>query len=394
MENRKQYLLQFSLWFLIILWGWTQPVAVAEMPPAEKIGPGSAGFPSGWVTQGTWHFTPVFSMALVNGVNTKVKRELQGDGHVLARFADSRGKNLSYGCLFSFPDGSITLERKVQDGDIYIIMDLRQKGKSMGKKKRRVSAGDLDIMLQRKEDTFLGWAAGTDENFIQVGSLKWPDVSQMIDVGIQGRTAGGADTVTIKFLEVVGVKPEVTVMRRDEVLKGYKTSSSPKQGQAQAVTVVAHGPKKPAKAVQDKPRSADGRFTDNLDGTVTDAATGLMWTKKDSFTDLKHCVNWEAGHDYVLKLRTGGYNDWRLPAIEEVSALYDRSKSLKDYKGIGIALDPIFTAGGPFWYWTSYKNDFLGFRQAAIVNFRQFEVYKSHWRKECNDHIGARAVRP
>ena len=392
MGNRKQYFLQFSLWFLIILLGWAQPMALAGMPPAEKIRSGSAGFPSGWITQGTWHFTPVFRMALASGVSTKVKRELQGDGHVLARFAGSRDKNLSYGCLFSFSGGSITLERQVLEGDIYIVMDLRQKGKSMGKKKRRVSAGDLDIMLQRKEDTFLGWVAGTDENFIQVGSLKRPDVSQMIDVGVQGRTTGGADTVTIKFLEVVGIKPEVTVMRRDEVFKGYKTSPSPKQGQA--VAVVAQGAKKPIKAVQDKPRSPDGRFTDNLDGTVTDAATGRMWTQKDSFTDLKHCVNWEAGQNYVLQLRTGGYNDWRLPTIEEVSALYDRSKSLKDYKGIGIALDPIFAAGGSFWYWTSHKNDFLGFRQAAIVNFRQFEVYKSHWRKECKDHIGARAVRP
>jgi hypothetical protein len=55
-------------------------------------------------------------------------------------------------------------------------------------------------------------------------------------------------------------------------------------------------------------------FTDNGDGTITDAATGLMWTRSDSGTTM----NWEQALSYAEKLEYAGHNDWRLPNAKEL----------------------------------------------------------------------------
>ena len=38
--------------------------------------------------------------------------------------------------------------------------------------------------------------------------------------------------------------------------------------------------------------SADKRFKDNGDKTITDSKTGLMWMKEDSYLHSGHWVNW------------------------------------------------------------------------------------------------------
>ena len=50
-------------------------------------------------------------------------------------------------------------------------------------------------------------------------------------------------------------------------------------------------------------------FTDNGDGTVTDAATGLMWKQDDSGSGMI----WDDALSYCENLETAGYTDWRLP---------------------------------------------------------------------------------
>ena len=51
-------------------------------------------------------------------------------------------------------------------------------------------------------------------------------------------------------------------------------------------------------------------LVDNVDGTITETNSKLMWTKKDSFADLGKCLNWKDPKDYVENLTTGGYTDW------------------------------------------------------------------------------------
>jgi len=54
-------------------------------------------------------------------------------------------------------------------------------------------------------------------------------------------------------------------------------------------------------------------FTDNGDGTITDAVSTLMWQKDDSID-----MDWESASAYCSTLRMGGYIDWRLPDIHEL----------------------------------------------------------------------------
>jgi hypothetical protein len=65
-------------------------------------------------------------------------------------------------------------------------------------------------------------------------------------------------------------------------------------------------------------------FTDNLDGTVTDNATGLMWQQEDD----NQGRNWESALAYCenLVLPPGGYTDWRLPDVKELRSIVDNTR--------------------------------------------------------------------
>ena len=73
-----------------------------------------------------------------------------------------------------------------------------------------------------------------------------------------------------------------------------------------------HEPYEASQYVPPPPPQSKVHLTDNQDGTLTDNH-GLMWTLKDSYADLGGCLNWYQSYDYVKSLKTGGYNDWRMP---------------------------------------------------------------------------------
>ncbi|MCX5885994.1 MAG: DUF1566 domain-containing protein [Proteobacteria bacterium] len=60
---------------------------------------------------------------------------------------------------------------------------------------------------------------------------------------------------------------------------------------------------------------------DNGDGVVTDLSTGLMW-QKDGSTQ----KDWEGALSYCETLTLAGYNDWRLPNVNELQSLVDYSR--------------------------------------------------------------------
>lgn len=69
-------------------------------------------------------------------------------------------------------------------------------------------------------------------------------------------------------------------------------------------------------------------FVDNGDGTVTDAATGLMWAQDDNGAGL----NWQDALAYAQDATRAGHDDWRLPNAKEL-------QSIADYSGIFPVLD-------------------------------------------------------
>jgi hypothetical protein len=61
--------------------------------------------------------------------------------------------------------------------------------------------------------------------------------------------------------------------------------------------------------------------------TWTDQATGLMWTKKDNGTD----VTFKQAMEYCRNLKLAGYNDWRLPMINELEGIYDKKADIYEH---------------------------------------------------------------
>ena len=82
-------------------------------------------------------------------------------------------------------------------------------------------------------------------------------------------------------------------------------------------------------------------FLSNGDGTITDLATGLMWSQVDSGVGL----NWEEALAYVQDLNDQnylGYSDWTLPNAKELQSIVDYDRSPDATSSAAIA--PIFNA--------------------------------------------------
>ncbi|CAA6676474.1 MULTISPECIES: DUF1566 domain-containing protein [unclassified Lentimonas] len=69
-------------------------------------------------------------------------------------------------------------------------------------------------------------------------------------------------------------------------------------------------------------------FVDNGDRTITDNATGLMWSQNDN----GEAISWEAALAYAEAATTADYDDWRLPNAKEL-------QSIADYSGTFPAMD-------------------------------------------------------
>jgi len=82
-------------------------------------------------------------------------------------------------------------------------------------------------------------------------------------------------------------------------------------------------------------RLQGGRYLDHHDDTVTDYSTGLMWKKfsegQRSITCGKGMVRqytWEYAVNRFRQTSFAGYNDWRLPTVEELRSLISCEQKL------------------------------------------------------------------
>jgi hypothetical protein len=131
-------------------------------------------------------------------------------------------------------------------------------------------------------------------------------------------------------------------------------------------------------------------FVDNGDGTVTDRATGLMWTKADSAQPKR----WPDALAYAESLELAGHGDWRLPNAKELHSIVDYSKApdARDPARRGPAIDPVFSlTDQKAWHWTSTTHG--DHKETAI--YIAFGRAMSAWEydgKKMNAH-GAGALR-
>jgi hypothetical protein len=129
------------------------------------------------------------------------------------------------------------------------------------------------------------------------------------------------------------------------------------------------------------------KFKDNGDRTITDEATGLMWSQEDNGKGL----NWQQALAWAqAKNRENylGHNDWRLPNAKELQSIVDYTRSPDTTQS--AASDPVFTdtritneAGQEDYpcYWTGTTHgESLG-RAAIYVSFgRSLGFMGGAWR--------------
>jgi Protein of unknown function (DUF1566) len=109
--------------------------------------------------------------------------------------------------------------------------------------------------------------------------------------------------------------------------------------------------------VRGNPAYGKNDFHDNRNGTVTDRATGLMWSQSDSGKGM----NWQAALAWVQARNAAkhlGYSDWRLPSVKELQSLVDYSRSPDTSQS--AAIDPVF-------------------RSTAITNEAKQRDYPYYW---------------
>lgn len=114
---------------------------------------------------------------------------------------------------------------------------------------------------------------------------------------------------------------------------------------------------------------------------VYDHASGLMWQQSGS----RDAMNYEKAKNYISQLSHGqfaGYNDWRLPTLEEAMSLMEPTKKYGD-----LSLNPVFD---PYQkrIWTS------DFRKDSMVWVVRFDSgYCDYVYNDGNINYSVRAVR-
>jgi len=81
---------------------------------------------------------------------------------------------------------------------------------------------------------------------------------------------------------------------------------------------------------------------DDVNGIVTDNATGLQWQDDGS----PQGTTWDAAVLSCDTLVLGGLDDWRLPSIKELRTLVDRGRA-------NPSIDPAFHSVASSSYWSS-----------------------------------------
>ena len=99
-----------------------------------------------------------------------------------------------------------------------------------------------------------------------------------------------------------------------------------------------------------KPEKDEGpkRFLEKGPHVLFDSKTNTFWMKKDSWQDKGKFFNWHESRDYMdMKniRKIGGFDDWRIPTINDANALFDSEVENIGKGGIKIHVDPAFPEG-------------------------------------------------
>jgi hypothetical protein len=134
------------------------------------------------------------------------------------------------------------------------------------------------------------------------------------------------------------------------------------------------------------------RFTDNDDGTLTDAKYNKMWIKEDSYQMRGRWCSWKGAHKFVEWLneqKFAGYEDWRVPKNQECRNLYDHESKNTDFNGDIVHIDYAFPEGCGSTYWCAEESGING----MAYNFYSDRAYLIRKKSADEGNMSCRAVR-
>jgi len=102
------------------------------------------------------------------------------------------------------------------------------------------------------------------------------------------------------------------------------------------------------------------RFIDNGNDTITDSQTSLTWFKKDSRQLMGKWIHLEKAIKFADEKNTenfGGFNDWRVPKLEDIKTIFDKSFSQRDFGNTEIHIPTEFEPKCADCTWTDTVND-------------------------------------
>ncbi|MFQ5465613.1 MAG: DUF1566 domain-containing protein [Thermodesulfobacteriota bacterium] len=132
-----------------------------------------------------------------------------------------------------------------------------------------------------------------------------------------------------------------------------------------------------------------GALTDNGDGTVTDASTGLMWLAGENLR-----VSWEGALSWCAGLAAAGHRgwaDWRLPDIKELESMVDAARVSPALDTAFFTMDRTTHNGLTGFYWSSTGS--AGAAWAVDFNTGGVVTSSKIFNSSLNDANRARCVR-
>lgn len=118
-------------------------------------------------------------------------------------------------------------------------------------------------------------------------------------------------------------------------------------------------------------------LVDNGNGTVTDPDTGLMWASK-----ARNNTSWTDAKNYCDGYSGGGHSGWRMPTIDELSAIASKRWPLIDVGASDFVWSSTLRPSEPSW---------LGGQQAAVYDYRDRKVL---WMLQVQTHAGTVSALP
>lgn len=92
----------------------------------------------------------------------------------------------------------------------------------------------------------------------------------------------------------------------------------------------------------------DNMYVNNEDGTVSDLKTGLMWMR--SYDIRENVLEVKQYAEQLNQKKFAGYDDWRIPTLDELASLVEPKPSGKLDSGRQSYMDPIFDLKNYCWY--------------------------------------------